>query len=107
MKKILAIAAAVFMLAGCIKVNTPLSINPSSVTLNVGDEFSVSISFDGDAEAVTSLQSENPSIASVRGTIITGVSAGQTRVFTQQLDADGKVVDTAYCNVTVLSGRDD
>lgn len=107
MKKILAIAAAVFMLAGCIKVNTPLSIDPSSVTLNVGGEVSVRITFDGDAEAVTSLQSENPSIASVDGTKIFGVSAGTTRVFTQQLDADGKVVDTAYCNVTVLSGRDD
>lgn len=101
MKKILFIAAAVLMLVGC-KVNTPLSINPSSVTVKVSQSVSVAISCDGDASAVTSLQSEDPSIAYTNGTIITGRNVGQTRVFVQQLDSKGKVVDTAYCSVTVI-----
>lgn len=101
MKKILFIAVAVLMLVGC-KVNTPLSINPSSVTVKVGQTESVAISCDGDASAVTSLQSEDRSIASTKGTLITGEKEGKTRVFVQQLDAKGNVVETAYCSVTVI-----
>ena len=103
---ILFIAVAVLILVGC-KVNTPLSINPSSVTVKVGQTESVAISCDGDASAVTELRSEDPSIAYTNGTLIKGEKEGKTRVFVQQLDADGKVVDTAYCNVTVLNGGDD
>lgn len=89
------------MLVGC-KMNTPLSINPSSVTVKVGQTESVAISCDGDASAVTELRSEDPSIAYTHGTIITGRNEGKTRVFVQQLDAKGNVVETAYCSVTVI-----
>lgn len=101
MKKLLFVAAAAIMLTGCFKVNTPLSISPSSVTIAVGGTVSVSVSADGDAAAVTDLKSEDPSIATTSGTIITGRSAGHTRVYACQLDSQGKVIDTAYCEVTV------
>lgn len=104
--KILTVIAALTMLTSCFKVYTPLSLNPTSVTIEVGQTASISISADGDAYAITELQSEDTSIAYAKGTTITGVSVGKTKVYAQELDKDGKVVDTAYCDVTVVATQD-
>lgn len=101
MKKILIIFAAALMMAACFKIDTPLSLNPSSMTLKVGESKNCSPTFDGDAVAITSLKSEDYSIASVKGTTVTGVAPGKTRIFVQELDANENVKATAYCNVTV------
>lgn len=85
--------------------HTPLSIDPASVEIVVGNTAEVTIIKDANAAKV-STKSENPEIASVllgrKGCIITANKVGETNIVTREFDKDGAAIDSAFCKVSVI-----